>query len=305
MVTDLDLNLLKVFDALLAEGSVTGAAERLGLSVPATSRALARLRRAVGDPIFVRAGRGLVPTPFALRAASQVRAVLDGAQALLAGERDFDPAALTRTFTIRINDGLAAMLGTDLGRRVGVQAPGVTLRFAAEGDEDPGALRDGTVDLDIGVHPPAPPDLRTELLYTERNVALVAADSPLGRTGRPALDQFCAYPHVVTSRRGRARGPLDDALAQAGYERLVSVVVPSFTTAALLAAQGQLVAVVPEGFARQCVATLSARWFALPVPVPALPITQQWHTRLDLDPAQRWLRAHVRDSTRPHPPTGD
>ncbi len=298
MVTDLDLNLLKVFDALLAEGSVTRAAERLRLSVPATSRALARLRRALGDPVLVRAGRGLVPTPFALRIAPQVRILLDGAQALLSGERDFDPAVLERTFTIRINDAFAAILGASLGRRTAAEAPGVTVRFMAEGDESVEALRDGTVDLDVGVQAASPPDLRTGFLFTERNVALVAADSPLGRVTAPTIAQLCAQPHISASRRGRARGPLDEALAAAGYRRQVAVVVSSFAVAALLAARSDQVALVPEAFARHYAATLGARWFPLPVSVPDLAISQQWHARLDLEPAHRWLRAHVRDAFR-------
>lgn len=300
MVQDLDLNLLKVFDALLTEGSVTGAAARLHLSVPATSRALARLRRAMGDPIFVRAGRGLAPTPFALRAASQVRSLLDGAQALLSSEREFVPARLDRTFTIRINDGLSTMLAADLARRVAAEAPGVTLRFVAEGDEDLEALRDGTVDLDIGVHAGDPPDLRSEPLYHERNVGMVAGTGPLGRTRRPTLAQVCAHPHVVASRRGLARGPLDEALAAAGHRRQVAVVVSSFTSAALLAAQSDLIALVPESFARQYDGILGTHWFPLPVGLPALEVGQQWHARLDLDPAQRWLRQHVRESTSGH-----
>jgi DNA-binding transcriptional LysR family regulator len=298
MVTDLDLNLLKVFDALLSEGSVTGAADRLRLSVPATSRALGRLRRALGDPVLVRAGRGLVPTPFALRVAPQVRALLDGAAALLSGERELDPATLDRTFTIRVNDGLAAMLGVDLGARIGREAPGVTLRFAPEGDESYEALRDGTVDLDVGVHPEAPPDLRTETLFGGRNVGLVAGDSALAGVERPTVAQFCAHPHVSSSRRGRARGPIDDALAASGHRRQVSLVVASFTTAALLAARSDLIASVPEAFARQYAGTLGAHWFPLPVPVPELTVGQQWHARLDLDPAHRWLRAQVLAATR-------
>jgi DNA-binding transcriptional LysR family regulator len=157
------------------------------------------------------------------------------------------------------------------------------------------------VDLDVGVQATAPPDLRTGLLFTERNVALVAADSLLGQvTGRPGggaaptIAQFCAPPHISTSRRGRARGPLDEALAAGGYRRRVSVVVSSFAVAALLAARSDQVALVPESFARHYAATLGTRWFPLPVAVPDLTISQQWHARLDLDPAHRWLRAHVR-----------
>lgn len=129
MNPDLDLNLLRAFDALVEAGSVTGAADRLQLSIPATSRALGRLRKAMGDPIFVRSGRGLAPTPFAIRAAPRVRALLE---ALLIDERSFQPSHLERTFTIRINDAVAATLATALMRSVSAEAAGVELLSSAK-----------------------------------------------------------------------------------------------------------------------------------------------------------------------------
>src|SRR6201996_978512 len=133
MAEQLDLNLLRVFDALLEAGSVTAAAERLNLSIPATSRALGRLRRAMGDPVLVRAGRGMAPTPFALRTAPRVRSLLDEASALISADRELTVAELERTFTIRINDGVAATLATAAAEAAAADAPGVILRFVAEG----------------------------------------------------------------------------------------------------------------------------------------------------------------------------
>ena len=291
----LDLNLLRVFDALLAAGSVTGAAERLDLSVPATSRALGRLRRAMADPILVRAGRGMVPTPYALRTAPRVRALLEGADALLHEDRVARPEHLERDFSIRVNEGLAATLVAQLVQRVGREAPGVALRFAPEADERPESLRDGSVDLDVGVvRPPEPPDLCSELLYVERVVGFVADASPLARRP-PTAASLCSVPHVVTSRRGRRRGPLDDALAEVGQRRHVAVVVQSFLLAALVAATGDTVALVPQRLAEQLVGPLAARWFPIPVPLPELHIAQQWHQRLDADQAHAWLRSVVRE----------
>jgi DNA-binding transcriptional LysR family regulator len=294
----LDLNLLRVFDALLATGSVTGAAERLDLSVPATSRALGRLRRGMGDPLLVRAGRGLVPTPFALRSAPRVRALLEGADALLSDDRESRPEALDRDFSIRVNDGLAATLVTGLVQRVGRDAPGVNLRFAPEGDQRPESLRDGSIDLEIGVlRPPAPTDLCSDVLYVEHVVGFVAGSSPLAGGGRPTAAELCAVPHVVTSRRGRRHGPLDDALAEVGQRRHVAVVVQSFVLAALVAAASETVALVPSRLARQLADPLGAAWFPMPVPLPELQVAQQWHQRLDADDAHRWLRTVVREAT--------
>lgn len=215
----LDLNLLRVFDALLQEGSVTAASDRLHLSIPATSRALGRLRRAMDDPILVRAGRGMAPTPFALRTAPRVRSLLDEASALISGDREVPIAELERTFTIRINDGVAATLAAAVVDATSAAAPGVILRFVGEGSESVEALRDGSVDLDIGVGDVAAPDIRAAVLYRERLVGIVRADSPLGRNRRPTLAQLCRHPHVSASRRGRTRGPLDDALDAAGLRR--------------------------------------------------------------------------------------
>ncbi|GAB2970045.1 LysR family transcriptional regulator [Amycolatopsis acidiphila] len=299
MPEQLDLNLLRVFDALLQEGSVTAASERLHLSIPATSRALGRLRRAMDDPILVRAGRGLAPTPFALRTAPRVRSLLDEASALISADRQVTIAELERTFTIRINDGVAATLATAAVEATAAAAPGVTLRFVAEGSESTEALRDGSVDLDIGVGGVTAPDIRAAVLYRERLVGIVRADSSLGRHRRPTLAQLCRHPHVSASRRGRARGPLDDALAAAGLHRHVAAVVPTFAVAALLVASSRYVGLVPQRLAEQYGSTLGIRWFPVAADLPDVAVRLLWHARLDADPAQRWLRDTILEALRP------
>lgn len=296
MTEQLDLNLLRVFDALLADGSVTAAAERLHLSIPATSRALGRLRRAMGDPILVRAGRGMAPTPFALRTAPRVRSLLEEASALISADRELTVAELERTFTIRINDGVAATLATAAVEATAAAAPGVVLRFVAEGSESTEALRDGSVDLDIGAGDVAAPDIRAAVLYRERLVGIVGADSPLGRHRHPTLAQLCQHPHVSASRRGRTRGPLDDALDAAGLQRHVAAVVPTFALAVLLVASSHYVGLVPQRLAEQYGQTLGIRWFKIPAALPEVELRLFWHARLDADPAQRWLRDTIRDA---------
>ncbi|MEV6774101.1 LysR family transcriptional regulator [Nocardia sp. NPDC051030] len=292
MADQLDLNLLRVFDALLQEGSVTAASERLHLSIPATSRALGRLRRAMNDPILVRAGRGMAPTPFALRTAPRVRSLLDEASALVSADREIAIADLQRTFTIRINDGVAATLATEVAEATAAVAPGVILRFVTEGAESLEALRDGSVDLDIGVLGPSSPDIRTAPLYRERVVGIVRADTALAR--RPTLAQLCRYPHVSASRRGRARGPLDDALEAAGLQRHVAATVPGFAVALLLVSSSPYIGLVPQRLAEQYAEPLGIRWFPIPAPLPEVDIHLHWHARLDADPAQRWLRDTIR-----------
>ncbi|WP_280361048.1 LysR family transcriptional regulator [Nocardia wallacei] len=299
MADQLDLNLLRVFDALLREGGVTAAAERLHLSIPATSRALGRLRRAMNDPILVRAGRGMAPTPFALRTAPRVRSLLEEASALITADREVRIAELARTFTIRINDGVAATLAPAVVEATAAVAPGVTLRFVAEGSESAEALRDGSVDLDIGVGDDTAPDIRTAALYRERLVGAVRTASPLGRHRRPTLAQLCRHPHVSVSRRGRARGPLDDALEAEGLQRTVAAVVPTFPVAAFLAASSGYVALVPQRLAEQHGHALGLRWFSIDAPLPEVEIQLSWHARLDADPAQRWLRDTIRAALQP------
>ncbi|MGW0521784.1 LysR family transcriptional regulator [Crossiella sp. NPDC003009] len=295
MPDQLDLNLLRVFDALLQDGSVTAAAERLHLSIPATSRALGRLRRAMGDPILVRAGRGLAPTPFALRTAPRVRSLLEEAAALISADREITPGELKRTFTIRINDGVAATLATAVVEATAAVAPGVVLRFVTEGSESIEALRDGSVDLDIGAgQESTAPDLRTTLLYRERAVGIVHADSPLARVRKPTLAQLCEHPHVSASRRGRARGPLDEVLEAEGLRRHVATVVPTAAVALLLVAASRQVGLVPQRLAEQFGEALNLRWFPIPARLPGTGVRLCWHARLDADPAQRWLRETIR-----------
>ncbi|OON81593.1 LysR family transcriptional regulator [Streptomyces tsukubensis] len=296
MTEQLDLNLLRVFDALLQESSVTAASEHLHLSIPATSRALARLRRAMDDPILVRAGRGMTPTPFALRTAPRVRSLLDQASALVSADREVIPAELRRTFTIRINDGVAATLTAAAVEATAARAPGVMLRFVAEGDESVETLRDGTVDLDIGAGRRMAPDLCSSVLYHERMVGIAHVDSALGRSRPPTLAELCEEPHVSASRRGRARGPLDDFLDSAGLRRHVAAVVPTFAMALLLVASSHYVGLVPRRLADGYGHSLGVRWFPIPVELPAAEIRLLWHKRLDADPAHRWLRETLRDA---------
>ncbi|AHH19081.1 putative transcriptional regulator, LysR family [Nocardia nova SH22a] len=299
MTDQLDLNLLRVFDALLQEGSVTAASDRLHLSIPATSRALSRLRRAMNDPILVRAGRGMAPTPFALRTAPRVRSLLDEAAALVSADRGVTAADLKRTFTIRINDGVAATLVTTVVEATAARAPGVVLRFVTEGSESPEALRDGSIDLDIGAGPVTAPDIHSAELYSEHLVGIVRADNPLGRHRRPTLAQLCRHPHVSSSRRGRAHGPLDDALAAEGLRRHVAAVVPTSAVAALLVSSSPYVGLVPRRLAEQYADALGLRWFPVPADLPEVEVRLSWHARLDADPAQTWVRDTIREAVGP------
>lgn len=292
MAQSVDWNLLAALDVLLAEGSVTAAAERLHLSVPATSRTLGRIRQTFGDPILVRAGRGLVPTPRALAIQHRLHQLIEEAHALVAIGRDVDLASLQRTFTIRANDALTSLLTAELITRARAGAPGVTLRFVPEGAEDLAPLRDGLIDLDVGVIADLGPEVSVQPLYQERLVGMVAAGHRLA-SGRVTLRRIAAVEHIAVSRRGRAHGAFDDVLDRHGLARTVVAVVPTFTAAAHVIAGSKLTGLIPAAYAAQVAALTGAHLYEIPAELPGLPLSQAWHVRYDLDPAHQWLRSQI------------
>jgi DNA-binding transcriptional LysR family regulator len=289
-----DLKLLLALDALLTEGSVAGAARRLGQSEPSTSRALARLREALGDPLLVRAGRRLVPTSRALALRSRVRGLVEQAEDLFRQEGEAEALRLTRTFSIRANDAFAGVYGPRLMERALAEAPGVVLRFVPEGEEDTESLRLGLVDLDLGALGAAGPEIKCQRLFVDAFVGIVSAGHPLAR-GPVTTERFAAYPHVSASRRGRAAGPIDDALRARKVTRTVALIVSSFS-AALFAVAGsaRLVGAVPGTLAEEGKRRLGLHAFPLPVKTKPVEIYQTWHPRFDADPTHRWLRQLVR-----------
>ena len=203
---EVDLNLLVALDALLAEGGVAGAARRLGLSASAVSRPLARLRAATGDPLLVRAGRGLVPTPRAVELRERVRDLAQEARAVLRPAAGLDLAALERTFTVRANEGFVETFAARLVAAVTEAAPGVRLRFAPKPDKDVRPLREGLVDLDVGVLGATGPEVRVQALFRDRFVGVVRDGHPL-LGGEVTPERYAACGHAVASRRGRDERP--------------------------------------------------------------------------------------------------
>ncbi len=294
LMTDVDMNLLTALDALLAEGSVAGAARRLGLSASAMSRTLARLRAATGDPLLVRAGRGLVPTPRAMELRDRVRETAREALALLRpAVVGPDLSALERTFTIRANDGFIEAFGARLLAALTKTAPGVRLRFAPKPDKDVRALREGLVDLEVGVLGEAGPEVRVQALFRDRFVGVVRKGHPLLAAGEITPERYAASGHVVASRRGNANGPVDQALAALGLRRAILAVVPGFSAALAIARASDLVALVTASFhnaAGEGLHREPSQAFPLPVQTEPITVSQIWHPRLDADPAHRWLR---------------
>jgi len=293
-----DLNLLVTLDVLLAEGSVARAARRLRLSPSAMSRALARLREATGDPLLVRAGRGLVPTPRALELRDLVGRLVQDGEAVLRPAEALDLSRLARTFTLRTSDGFVENFGAGLIARMAEDAPGVRLRFVQKQDKDSAPLRDGTVDLETGVVANTTgPEVRTQALFQDRFIGVVRLGHPLCR-GEITPSRFAAGKHVLVSRRGLDRGLIDDALQPLGLERDVATIVGGFSTALALVRATDLIASVPERHTGNLRDGMHS--FPLPMAAPRITVSMLWHPRLDADPAHRWLRRCVRDvCTRP------
>lgn len=295
-----DLNLLVTLDVLLAEGNVARAAQRLRLSPSAMSRALARLRDTTGDPLLVRAGRGLVPTPRALELREKVAQLVQGAEAVLRPTEAPDLKQLVRTFTIRTSEGFVENFGPGLMARVRKQAPGVRLCFVQKPDKGSAPLREGAVDLETGVVGEAMgPELRAQALFRDRFIGVVRAGHPLSkRKITPA--RYAAGQHIGVSRRGLAQGPIDEALGALGLEREIVTVVGGFSTALALARASDLIASVPErhtGVLRE-----GMHSFALPFPLQEFSVSLLWHPRLQADPAHRWLRGLVVEVCAAQPP---
>jgi DNA-binding transcriptional LysR family regulator len=293
-----DLNLLVTLDVLLTEGSVARAAQRLRLSPSAMSRALARLRETTGDPLLVRAGRGLVPTPQALELRERVSQLVQDAEAVLRPGGKLDLKALMRTFTLRTSDGFAENFGPDLIARASKEAPGVRLRFVTKPDRDSTPLRDGSADLETGVVGKSTgPELRAQALFRDRFIGAVRIGHPLTQ-GMITPSRYAAGRHVLDSRHDIDKGPIDEALQALGLEREIVTIVGGFSTALAMARGSDLIASVPERHTGNLRTGMHS--FSLPVPTPEITVSLLWHPRLDADQAHRWLRGCILDVCAAH-----
>jgi DNA-binding transcriptional LysR family regulator len=285
-----ELNLLVAFDALLEERSVTDAAERLGLSQPAMSNALARLRRLIGDPLFVRTSEGMAPTPRAQEIAEPIRQALNHIQHALQQQRAFTPAAAERTFTLATTDYAELVLLPRLMEKLAMDAPGVNLTVVAVGSAVPKAgLESGRIDVALGRFREVPPGVRAQTLFHERFVCVVRTDHPdVGK--QLTLKQFTTLPHVLVSTQGTSPGVVDEALARQGLQRRVALWAPHFLIIPIVVAQTNLIATLSERVARFFAEFLPLRILTAPVRLSPYPVSQLWHERTHHDPAQQWLR---------------
>ncbi|WP_034912375.1 LysR family transcriptional regulator [Erwinia sp. 9145] len=290
---DIDTDLLLALDALLAEQNITHAASRLGISQPAMSARLTRLRSLFGERLFVPSphGRGVLPTPRAEALRPLVSQVLQAMTAMLAPET-FDPTSSNRTFVIALHENPALMLGADLLNQMTRAAPHARLRFALpEKDRLAGELENGDIDIYIGLSASAHESWIGRRLFEDTFATAQRKQHPRGREAFD-VDAFCALPHLIVSSEGDAfTGFVDRALAGSGRRRSVVMSTQSYAMAPPIVAETDLLCTLPRRMLQRFGETLD--FFEPPLPLPTISVSVYWHPRNNDDPASQWLRSQI------------
>lgn len=278
-----------MLDALLECQSVTRAARRVGMSTPAMSQALARLRLQFGEPLLVRAGRQMVLTPHAESLRPEVRRLVSAAETLLAREGPTSPAGLEQTFTVHATDHLLTVIGSRLDALIRVEAPGVRVRFLPTAPEDAVVLRKGKADLAVGIYGDLPPELQTRRLFTDQPVCIVRKDHPkVGDT--ISLQQLGELDHIQVVPRGYPGGYVDDVLARHGVSRRVTCAMPYFLAGLLFVSTTDHVLIGPARVAAAMAGRLGLKIIPPPVALRPYSLSMLWHPRTDESRPHQWLR---------------
>lgn len=297
MLETSDLGSLATLDALLQEGSVSKAARRLGLSTPAVSHALARLRERFGDPLLVRAGRTMVLTPRAVALQPVVRDAMAAAGRVFEDERELSPERMRRQMTLSVTDYVLLVFGVPFDEAVREGAPGLDLRFIPNAVEDAERLRSGETDLAVGIYGNLPPELKIRPIITDRFVCVARRGHPAIKR-RLTLEQFVALEHIQVAPRGRPGGYVDEILAERGMSRRVARAVPYFQVALELVASSDRLLTVSERIARKLAPRLELEVLEPPIPLEPFALSMVWHPRNDADPGHRWLRERLLEVTK-------
>lgn len=295
-----DLNLLRVFDAMMIELSTVRAGERVGLSQPAVSSALGRLRHIAGDDLFVREGNRMVPTPRAVELRDPVRNALRQIETALGTAASFDPATSNQAFRLLGSDYFSTLVMPRLAMLVTQEAPAATIQMLDfPTSEISRLLSEGRVDAAVGPQADVPDWIirrkafNSYILCVARKDHAVLAEHGIEPGTRIPPEVFCSIPQVMMSMDGSRIGTVDPILKEHGLSRMVAVTVPHFQAVALAAAASPLLGNLPVHFARHAADLLDLEVYLPPFDPPLMAVCLYWHRRLDRDPANRWLRGHV------------
>jgi DNA-binding transcriptional LysR family regulator len=295
---DIDLNLLLVFDRMLAEKRVSAVAESLGLSQPAISNALARLRKLLGDELFLRTARGMEPTPFALQLAEPVAYAMGALHSALNQQVVFDPATSTRSFTLAMTDIGEIYFTPRLMETLSAAAPGVTISTVR--NNTAASLRDeleaGHVDIAIGLLPQLKAGVFQRRLFLQRYVCIFSGTHLLARKRSVSLKDFTAADHVLVHAAGTGHGKADDVMAAQGVQRRIRLKVPHFVAIGHILRSSEMIATVPERLAQSIAEPFGLVWRPHPVPLPQIAINLFWHAKVHRDPGNQWLRGLLFDN---------
>jgi DNA-binding transcriptional LysR family regulator len=291
---DFDLNLLVVLHTLLLERSVSKTAERLHLSQPATSAALNRLRKALNDPILVRDGLRMVPTPRAEQLAEPIQAILTEIEQTLAAPQPFNPSTISRTFKIATNDYGAFVLVPQLMRRLGAIAPGINIEIWEIAQDAEASLRQGGIDLVVADAWTLRPCKCTETLFSETFTCLVRQNHPRIQT-QLTLEHYIQEHHALVSSRGRVAGNVDAVLSQQGLQRYVGVTLPHVLAIPAVIASTDLIVTLATRIAKHLATDYALKTFLPPIALDGFDIAMAWSNRMTNDLAIQWLRCELRE----------
>ncbi|HJV87727.1 MAG TPA: LysR family transcriptional regulator [Noviherbaspirillum sp.] len=304
----LDLNLLRVFDAVMTEQNLTRAANRLAMTQPAVSNALRRLRDALGDELLIRTAHGVKPTPRAESLWPAVRRALAALEEAISPDEHFDISTAQNTFRMAMADATAALWLPSLVRSIEREAPGLTIRMVPLTTREPRPLLlRGDIDLAVGFFPGVVAQLtggqasvspiRHEQLYSGRYVCVMRKHHPLAKK-ELTIDDYCGSNHLLVSFSGRAHGLVDEALAKIGRERRILLTVNQFFTAGRVVATSDLITVLPRHLIASTGITGALVTKELPFSLPNVHVDMLWHERDTRNPAHKWLRDHLSGTTR-------
>jgi DNA-binding transcriptional LysR family regulator len=295
-ISRLDLNLLRVFHHLLQQGRVSAVAPLLGMSQPAVSSALGRLRTALGDDLFLRTQNGMAPTPYALQLAEPVALALETLQQALNVRAAFDPAYSTRRFTVAMSDVGEMYFLPVLMKTLADKAPGVTVQVVSVSapslKED---MASGRIDLAMGLLPQLQAGYFQQALFHQNYICLMRKSHPLAAKKTLSLQAFTSAKHVRVVAAGTGHGRVDAALKKQNLQRNVPLTVPHYVALGAVLQHSDLIATVPQRFAERILKPFELTLRDLPLAVDESSIHQFWHGRLHRDPGHQWLRQCLSD----------